>query len=97
LRSSRRWHGRSASWRRRAIKQHTTEIGDVYKNPVIAIEKLTQAHNDLIAALDTADRLKAEGIVSARENIARLRTLSEQLEEKVHGLPDRQDAPMLEA
>ncbi len=47
-----------------AIKQHTNEIGDVYKNPVIAIEKLQQAHNDLLEALDTASRLKTEGIES---------------------------------
>jgi len=30
------------------IKRHTVEIGDVYNSPVIAIEKITRAHNDLI-------------------------------------------------
>lgn len=45
-----------------AIKQHTAEIGDVYNNPVIAIDKIAQAHNDLIEAMDAADRLKQEGI-----------------------------------
>jgi len=39
-----------------AIKQHTEEIGDVYNNPVIAIDKIAQAHNDLIEAMDTVDR-----------------------------------------
>ena len=35
-----------------AIKTHTQEIGDLYTNPVIAMDKITQAHNDLIEAMD---------------------------------------------
>ena len=69
-----------------SIKRHTEEIGDVYNSPVIAIEKITQAHNDLIEAMDIADRLKQEGIDSARENIARLTQLSADLEQRSHGL-----------
>jgi uncharacterized protein YaaN involved in tellurite resistance len=76
-----------------SIKQHTAEIGDVFNNPVIAIEKLQQAHNDLIEALDTASRLKAEGIESAKANIQKLAELSAQLEEKVSGLPDKDAEP----
>jgi uncharacterized protein YaaN involved in tellurite resistance len=80
-----------------AIKQHTAEIGDVYNNPVIAIDKLQQAHDDLVAALDAASRLKTEGIDTARANIAKLRDLSSQLETKVQGLPERDDTRSLEA
>lgn len=69
-----------------AIKQHTNEIGDVYNNPVIAIDKISQAHNDLIDAMDTADRLKQEGIDAARENIAKLRQLSSELQQRASGL-----------
>ena len=69
-----------------AIKQHTADIGDVYNNPVIAIEKVTQAHNDLIEAMDLADRLKQEGIESARENLVKLRELSTDLEQRSRGL-----------
>ncbi len=65
-----------------AIKQHTEEIGDVYNNPVIAIDKIAQAHNDLIEAMDTADRLKQEGIDAARENIAELSKLSSDLQRR---------------
>jgi len=32
------------------LKRHTSEIGDAYNNPVIAIDKLTQAHQDLLDA-----------------------------------------------
>jgi uncharacterized protein YaaN involved in tellurite resistance len=73
-----------------AIKEHTNQIGDVYNNPVIAIDKLQQAHNDLITALDTASRLRAEGIDKARANIQKLAELSAQLEEKVAGLPEKE-------
>jgi len=69
-----------------AIKHHTEEIGDVYNSPVIAIEKITQAHNDLIEAMDIADRLKQEGIDAARVNIAKLNQLTADLDQRSHGL-----------
>lgn len=70
----------------KAIKRHTEEIGDLYNNPVIAIEKLSQAHNDLIEALNTAGQLRNEGVEAARNNIARLAEMSGQLDEKVAAL-----------
>ena len=72
-----------------AIKQHTEEIGDVYNNPVIAIDKISQAHNDLIEAMDTADRLKQEGIDTARENIAKLSQLSSDLQRRALGIREQ--------
>jgi len=69
-----------------AIKAHTKEIGDLYINPVIAMDKITQAHNDLIEAMDTADRLRQEGIEVARENIAKLSELSASLMQRAAGL-----------
>ena len=71
------------------IKRHTVEIGDVYNSPVIAIEKIAQAHNDLIEAMDIADRLKQEGIDAAREGIARLSQMSAELEQRSQGLRER--------
>jgi len=79
------------------IKQHTSEIGDVYKEPVIALEKITQAHHDLIEAMDIADRLKTEGIEVARVNIAQLRKLSEDLRLRSGGLTEQKEAASLEA
>ena len=72
-----------------SIRQHTQEIGDVYNNPIIAIDKITQAHNDLIEAMNTADRLKDEGIKSARENISKLSQLSADLQQRSTGLRER--------
>ena len=75
-----------------SIRQHTQEIGDVYNNPVIAIDKITQAHNDLMEAMDMADRLKQEGIDGARENIAKLSQLSADLQERSRGLREQRGA-----
>jgi uncharacterized protein YaaN involved in tellurite resistance len=69
-----------------AIRTHTQEIGDLYVNPVIAIDKIQQAHNDLVEAMDIADRLRQEGINAARENIAHLSELSASLMQRAGAL-----------
>jgi uncharacterized protein YaaN involved in tellurite resistance len=69
-----------------AIKVHTREIGDLYTNPIIAMDKIRQAHNDLIEALDIAEGLRQEGITSARENIARLSEMSTALMQRAGNL-----------
>ena len=77
-----------------AIKRHTAEIGDVYNSPVIALEKLTQAHHDLVEAMEMADRIKQEGIEAARANIARLSEMSADLQRRSRGLRDPGREPM---
>ena len=72
-----------------SIKRHTEEIGDVYNNPVIAVDKIAQAHTDLIDAMNTADRLKQEGIEAARENIAKLTEMSTELDQRSRGLREQ--------
>ena len=69
-----------------AIKQHTQEIGDLYNDPVISMEKISQAHNDLVESLEIASRLRQEGIESARENIAQIGAMTAELERKAGGL-----------
>ena len=82
-----------------SIKQHTAEIGDLYNNPVIAMDKITQAHNDLIEAMNEADRLKQRGIDEARVNIAKLSELSTEMRERSQGLRDQRvvEAQSIEA
>ena len=82
-----------------AIRQHVQEIGDVYNNPVIAIDKITRAHNDLIEATNAADQLRQEGIDSARENIVKLTQLSADLQQRTARLPAPEEAapPSIEA
>jgi uncharacterized protein YaaN involved in tellurite resistance len=81
-----------------AIKRHTEEIGDIYNNPVVAIEKITQAHNDLIDAMEIADQMKQRGIEFARDNIAKLNDLTANLHQRSRGLIDQGevDLPALE-
>ena len=80
------------------IRRHTEEIGDLYNNPVVAIEKITQAHDDLVEAIAVASRLRQEGIETARENIGQLSKLSASFEEKVGGLLTKPaEAPSIEA
>jgi uncharacterized protein YaaN involved in tellurite resistance len=80
-----------------AIRQHTEEIGDVYKEPVIAVEKISRAHDALLEAIDRADRLRQEGIASARENIARLGELSAVFEARVRGIKKMTELRSVEA
>jgi uncharacterized protein YaaN involved in tellurite resistance len=78
-----------------AIRQQTQEIGDVYNNPVIALEKVTAAHDQLVEALDLVDQMQAAGIENARQNIARLTELSADLHQRamsVHGTAGNPEA-----
>ena len=61
------------------------EVGDIYNSPVIAMEKVSQAHDDLLEAMQIASRLRQAGIESARVNIAELGRLSAKLEERIGG------------
>jgi uncharacterized protein YaaN involved in tellurite resistance len=76
-----------------AVRRHTQEIGDVFTNPVIALDKIAQAHNHLMEAMDTLDHLKEEGIRTARENIAKLNLLSAELSQRSQGLREAANAP----
>ncbi len=68
-----------------AILQHTQEIGDLYSNPVIPMDKIAQAHGDLIEALEIASRMREESIEAAKENIAVLSEKAAELEGKLSG------------
>ncbi len=82
-----------------AIKQHTEEIGEIYNNPVIAMDKIAEAHATLLEAMDTADRLKQEGIDTARENIAKLTQMSADMQKRATAIGPAQevDVKSLEA
>jgi hypothetical protein len=68
------------------IKRHTEEIGDLYNQPVVAMDVLVRAHDDLMSALDTASRLREDGIAAAQENIRALKVLTPGLADRVEGL-----------
>lgn len=68
------------------IKRHTEEIGDLYNQPVVAMDVLARAHDDLMSALDTASRLREEGIAAAHQHISTLKTMTPGLADRVDGL-----------
>jgi len=65
------------------IKQHTTDIGDVYNQPAIAIEKVTKAHIEIVEALEIAIQLKQKGIDNAQENVGKLTKMSSELQKRI--------------
>jgi uncharacterized protein YaaN involved in tellurite resistance len=79
-----------------AIRQHTQEIGDVYNNPAIALDKIIEAHEQLIDALKMVDQLEKKGSESARQNILRLTKLSTELQQKVLALQKPAERQTLE-
>ncbi len=71
-----------------SIKQHTKTIGNMYKDPVIALDKVKQAFDDLMTSMDELDRVKREGVASAKEGINELNQLSAKLAPKVKSLEE---------
>lgn len=69
-----------------SIKQNTQAIGDMYKNPVIALDKVKQAYNDLIASMDELEKVKRAGVASAKQGIAELSDLSAKLKPRMDAL-----------
>ena len=69
-----------------AIKQQTAEIGDMYKNPVLALDKVKQAYDDLMGAMDQMDEIRRAGTEQARAGITELDQMTEKLAPKAEGL-----------
>jgi len=69
-----------------AIKQQTSEIGDLYKNPVLALDKVKAAFDDLVGAMDQMDEIRRTGTESARRGITELSAMTSALEPKAAGL-----------
>ena len=62
-----------------AIEEHTRKIGDIYKEPIISMKALEEAHLKIISAMNELDKNKAIAIENARVNIGRLKEMSEDL------------------
>ena len=60
------------------------------------MDKIVQAHNDLMEAMNTADRLRQEGIVTARDNITKLSQMTATLGQRALGFGDQRGDRSLE-
>jgi len=70
------------------INNHVKEIGDLYKEPIVAMEKLEKAVSELQEAIDATNRMKSESIERAKANVVRIRVLTEDLRTSSNALPD---------
>ena len=75
-----------------SIRQQTSEIADLHNNPVLALDKVREAYDDLTAALDETERIKQEGIESAKKGIAELSEMSSALQPRVEGIRNARDS-----
>jgi uncharacterized protein YaaN involved in tellurite resistance len=69
-----------------SIREQTAEIGDMYKNPVLALDKVKQAYDDLMGAMDQMDDIRRAGTESARSGIAQLGQMTAELAPRAAGL-----------
>ncbi len=76
-----------------AVNQAAQEVGDLYNNPVIAIEKMEEGFDQLMKAVQTANETMANSTLKARETSARLADMTAELSPVAQGLHDaRQQA-----
>ncbi len=71
-----------------AVNQAAQEVGDLYNNPVIAIEKMEEGFDQLMQAVQTANETMANSTIKARESSARLAEMTAQLSPVAEGLHD---------
>lgn len=72
----------------RAVNESADEIGDLYNNPVLALDKLEEGHAQLMQAVDKANQTMAESTIKARESSARLAEMTSALNPTVEALKE---------
>ncbi|PID43077.1 MAG: hypothetical protein CSB48_07205 [Proteobacteria bacterium] len=74
-----------------AVNKAADEIGDLYNNPVIALEKLEQGFDQLVQAVNKANETMATSTIKAREASAKLESMTRELSPVAQGLKDARD------
>lgn len=69
-----------------SIRQQTTEIGDLYKDPVLALDKVKTAYEDLVSAMEEMDQIRKTGTDSARAGIDELTQMTAKLAPQAESL-----------
>ncbi len=69
-----------------AVRQQTAEIGDLYKNPVLALDKVKAAYDDLMGAMDQMEEIRRAGTAAARSGIEQLTEMTSTLAPKAEAL-----------
>lgn len=71
-----------------AVNKAAQDVGDMYNNPVIALEKMEQGFDQLMQAVQTANETMATSTLKAREASARLADMTAELSPVAEGLRD---------
>jgi len=71
-----------------AVNKAAEEIGDLYNNPVIALEKMEEGFDQLMKAVNTANETMANSTLKAREASAKLADMTAELSPVAQGLRD---------
>lgn len=71
-----------------AVNKAAQEVGDMYNNPVIALEKMEEGFDQLMQAVQTANETMANSTLKAREASARLADMTAELSPVAEGLHD---------
>lgn len=79
-----------------AIGRQTSEIGAMQNDPVIALDRVKNAYQSLVSAMDEMEQIRITGTEKARTGIAELSRMSEVLEPKVEALQAAKELPPAE-
>ena len=79
-----------------AIGRQTKEIGEMQNNPVIALDRVKNAYNSLVGAMDEMEQIRMAGTEKARAGIAELTRMSAALEPRVEALRAAKELPASE-
>ena len=76
-----------------AIGRQTAEIGEMQNNPVIALDRVKNAYETLVGAMDEMEKIRAAGTEKARSGIAELTRMSSALEPRAEALQAARQLP----
>lgn len=79
-----------------AIGRQTREIGEMQNNPVIALDRVRNAYESLVGAMDEMEQIRLAGTEKARAGISELTKMSAALEPKVEALQAAKQLPASE-
>ncbi len=65
------------------LKDQSAQIHEMQGNPVLAIEKVTTAYNDLVATMDQIDASRATTLQRAKADLPKLQRMTRDLDDRV--------------
>lgn len=65
------------------IKKQTITIAEIRKNPLIALSKVKASYDELMSALDVAEKSAGEVLVSAQSGMQQLKGMSDELSKRL--------------